>query len=90
MRRRNKALVGVISGSIAIVSILIVVAKYKHKSCIDENTETDSTHASSIGGTPQGVVLWTKWGGPLSAECGDWLALCPGPLPLAEPGHVQW
>ena len=45
---------------------------------------------SSIGGTPQDVVLGRKWGGPLGAECADWLAPCPGPLPLAEPGHVQW
>ena len=43
-----------------------------------------------IGGTPQDVVLWRKWGGPLGPECADWLAPCPGPLPLAEPGHVQW
>ena len=45
---------------------------------------------SSIGGTPQDVVLWRVWGGPLSSEFADWLESCPGPPPLAEPGHVRW
>ena len=65
------------------------MCRYSFHAATGQMRWSDREERSSIGGTPQGVVLCTQRGGLLGAVGWDWLAQCPGPGSLAEPGHVE-